>query len=236
MKNKYAFSILFGVLLVGSLLGGTPVYPADPPLLNGQGNFGVDVETEAYSRDIKLDAASDRLRVSRQGFQFSYGVYKLIDLFVNFGVGNIDFEDGDLDSKTRPYGGAGLRVVGATQKGYFAGLSYQLLKGETNKFQLQDTVVSVKDEWTEQNIALFAGTKDLIGGPVQGGRVYAGLRFSSRTDDLTFEDGTGDKGKEDSSLGGYLGFEFSDSDIFKAQVELGTGDRNSIFASLGLVF
>ena len=209
--------------------------PAEP-LLVGSGKFGVGLDSELSSRDVKTDGVKDRVRAARQSVELTYGLLKNMDFFVRGGLGKVTFEEADLISDTRPFGGAGIRAAKELQGGYFAGMAYQYQFGKVSKFRVNSATVTTEDQWTENDASLFVGTKDLIGGPEPDLRVYMGVRFSTRTDKLTPEAGTPSTAKQDSSIGEMIGVDYSDRKIFLFNAEVGTGDRSNVRVRFGLVF
>ncbi|HEY5649168.1 MAG TPA: hypothetical protein VIU33_06685, partial [Nitrospiria bacterium] len=170
--------IISAGIMLGFLLGGGSAMAQEPSMLTGGGRFGVTLESSFSSREVKIDDAKERLRVIRQAIRVSYGLADWIDIYIKGGPGRIEFQKLDLSSKTRPAFGGGIRLLGATKKGYFAGFSFQHQTGTVSKFSSGDQSFSLEDDWTEQDVLLFTGTKDLISGPQFNGRIYTGLRFS----------------------------------------------------------
>lgn len=232
-----ALSVLFGMLLwSGPAVAQEKdeLLPKDEAILVGQNNFGVSLESELTSRDVKAAGTDDRLRVARQSFQFSYGALRNLDLFLILGLGKVTFSEADLSSATRFLWGLGFRTSFSFWGGYYSGLAFQYRAGQASGFDEGDTARSIKDKWKEQDTRLYFGSKDLIRAPEPDLRVYTGVRFSGREDKLS-GDRSG-KFKEDSSIGVILGADYSDSRIFRFNLELGSIDQNSIQARFGIVF
>lgn len=226
---------LLGAVL-GLLLCGQLAWAEKGPMLNGGRHLGVDLQSELSSRDMKLDGQKDRERVARQTVQLSYGLIDNLDLYAEIGLGKIMFEGTDLASRTRPLTGIGLRSTISLSGGYFAGFSARYQFGKVSKFEQNNSSVAIEDKWTESNTDLFVGTMDLARDPEPDLRFYAGVRLSSRKDKLTPEAGPSITAKQESSVGGMLGMDFSDRKVFRLNAELGTGDRNNIRVRLGLLF
>jgi len=226
---------LMGAVL-GLLLCGPLAWAEKGPMLNGGRHLGVSLESELSSRDMKQDGQKDRERVARQSVQLSYGLIDHLDLYAKIGLGKIVFEEADLASRTRPLTGIGLRSTFPFSGGYFAGFSAQYQFGKVSKFEQNNTSVAIEDKWTETNTDLFVGTMDLVRDPEPDLRFYAGVRLSSRKDRLTSKAGSSSTAKEDAGVGGMLGMDFSDRNVFRLNAELGTGDRNNIRVRLGLLF
>lgn len=220
----------------GLLLLANAARAAGEPTLIGQKKFGLGLESELVSRDVKIDGVDDRLRVARQSVVLTYGVLKHLDLFIKGGLGQVVFEEIDLDSETRPLAGVGLRASRSFLGGYFAGASFQHQMGKVSKFEQGAATLTIKDKWTEQDATLFIGSKDLIRPPEPDFRIYLGGRFSTRTDKRSPEGGVSSTSKEDSSIGALIGFDYSDRNIFRFNAEFGTLDRNNIRIIFGLIF
>ncbi|MBI3811867.1 MAG: hypothetical protein HY283_06655 [Nitrospirae bacterium] len=218
-------------LVAGFVLIGTPAWAEKGPMLNGPGHLSASMESELSSRDMKTGGQKERERVARQSLELTYGLIENLDLYAKVGLGKITFEDADLSSQTRPLTGIGFRSTVPFNGGYFAGLSAQYQFGRVSKFQRNNTTLTIEDKWTEADAALFVGTKDLALDPEPDLRFYTGLRFSSRNDKLP--SGTL---KQDHSIGGMIGVDFSDRNTFRFTTELGTGDRNNILIRFGIIF
>ncbi|HET6466181.1 MAG TPA: hypothetical protein VLY20_03210 [Nitrospiria bacterium] len=224
-----------GVIL-GLLFSGNIAWAESAPLMTGKGRLGVDLEGELSSRDMKVDGQKDRERVTRQAVELSYGLLEQLDLYAKVGLGNITFEEADLDSRMRPLSGIGFRSSALFGGGYFAGVSAQYQFGKVSTFDQNNSTLALEDRWSEADARLFIGSKDLIRDPEPDLRFYTGVRFSSRNDKRTSENQPGSKLKQDSSLGGIIGMDFSDRKIFRIDTELGTGDCNNVMIRVGLLF
>jgi hypothetical protein len=222
---------VFGLLLIGNIARAENV-----PLMVGKGNLGVDLTGELSSRDMKVDGQKDRERVTRQAVQLTYGTLDQLDLYAIVGMGNITFEDANLDGHTRPYLGFGFRSSFPLKGDNFAGVSAQYQFGKVSKFDQGNTSVTMGDKWTEMQARLFIGTKDLIRDPEPDLRFYGGVRVSTRNDKLSPQNQTSSTAKQDSSFGGMIGLDFSDRKIFRINAEVGTGDYTNLLVSLGLLF
>lgn len=218
-------------LIAGLILSGTPARAENGPMLNGKGHLGISLESELSSRDMKIDGQKERERVARQSVQLSYGVIENLDLFAKVGLGKVTFEQADLSSQTRPLTGIGFRSTMAFDGGYYTGLSGQYRFGKVSRFEQNNATLSMEDKWTETDAALFVGTKDLIRDPEPDLRLYTGLRFSGRNDKLPSS-----TLKQKNSIGEMVGVDYMESKIFRFNAEIGTGDRNNILISFGLVF
>ena len=227
--NRKGCGVLGAVL--GLLLSGNMAWADYNPMLAGKGHLGVSLESELSSRDMKIDGLKERERVARQSVELAYGVIGNLDLFVKFGLGKIEFEEADTSSQIRPLTGIGLRSTMLFGGGYFAGFSAQYLSGKVSKFEQNSVTLTMEDKWTETDIRLLAGSKDMIKDPEPDLRFYTGLRFSGRTDKLPSS-----TAKQDSSMGGVIGVDYSESKIFRFNVELGTLDRSNILVRFGIVF
>jgi hypothetical protein len=223
-------------LVAGLVLSGTLAWAESGPMLNGKGHLAVDLESELSSRDMKTNGLKERERVARQSVELAYGLIENLDLYGKLGLGKITFEDADLSSQTRPLAGVGFRSTVPFNGGYFAGLSAQYQFGKVSKFQRNNATLTMEDKWTETDTALFVGTKDLVRDPEPDLRYYTGLRFSSRSDKLTPENLPSSTAKQDGSIGGMIGMDFSDRNTFRFTTELGTGDRNNILIRFGIIF
>jgi len=223
-------------LVAGLVLIGTTARAESGPMLNGRGHLSVGLESELASRDMKTNGLKERERTARQSVELTYGLIENLDLYGKFGLGKITFEDADLSSQTRPLAGVGFRSTVPFGTGYYAGLSGQYRFGKVSKFEQNKATLTIEDQWTETDAALFVGSKDLIRDPEPDLRVYAGLRFSSRNDKLTPENQPSSTAKQDSSLGGMIGVDYTESKTFRLNAEVGTGDRSSILIRFGLLF
>ncbi|HET6464502.1 MAG TPA: hypothetical protein VFH55_02690 [Nitrospiria bacterium] len=222
---------VFGLLLIGNI-----ARAENAPLMTGKGHWGVDLTGELSSRDMKVDGQTDRERVTRQAVQLTYGMMDQLDLYALVGMGNITFEDENLDSHTRPYLGFGFRSTFPLQGGNFAGVSAQYQFGKVSKFDQGNTSVSMEDKWTETQARFFLGTKDLIRDPEPDLRFYGGLRVSTRNDNLSPQNLSSSNAKQKSPLGAMIGLDFSDRKVFRINAEVGTGDYTNLLVSLGLLF
>jgi len=222
---------VFGLLLIGNI-----ARAENAPLMTGKGHWGVDLTGELSSRDMKVDGQTDRERVTRQAVQLTYGMMDQLDLYALVGMGNITFEDENLDSHTRPYLGFGFRSTFPLQGGNFAGVSAQYQFGKVSKFDQGNTSVSMEDKWTETQARFFLGTKDLIRDPEPDLRFYGGLRVSTRNDNLSPQNLSSRNAKQKSPLGAMIGLDFSDRKVFRINAEVGTGDYTNLLVSLGLLF
>jgi hypothetical protein len=222
---------VFGLLLIGNVARAENV-----PLMTGKGHLGVDLTGELSSRDIKVDGHTDRERVTRQAVQLTYGMLDPLDLYAMIGMGNITFEDTNLESHTRPYLGFGFRSIFPLKGDNFAGVSAQYQFGTVSKFDQGNTSVTMDDKWTEMQARLFVGTKDLIRDPEPDLRFYGGVRVSTRNDKLSPQNQSSNTAKQDSTFGGMIGLDFSDRKIFRIHAEIGTGDYTNLLVSLGLLF
>lgn len=222
---------VFGLLLIGNI-----ARAENAPLMTGKGHWGVDLTGELSSRDMKVDGQTDRERVTRQAVQLTYGMMDQLDLYALVGMGNITFEDENLDSHTRPYLGFGFRSTFPLQGGNFAGVSAQYQFGKVSKFDQGNTSVSMEDKWTETQARFFLGTKDLIRDPEPDLRFYGGLRVSTRNDNLSPQNLSSSNAKQKSPLGVMIGLDFSDRKVFRINAEVGTGDYTNLLVSLGLLF
>lgn len=230
-KHRRIVGIIVGLLLFGQGVGASA-----EPLLVGSRHFSVEMESELSSRDVKIEDVEDRLRVARQSLQFTYGLFNYLDLFLKAGMGKITFSESDLESATRPLYGAGLRSTVSFWGGYFTGIEAQYRAGEVSKFNQDDVTLTIEDKWTEQDAVLFFGTKDLLRDPEPDLRLYLGVRYSNREDDLTPEGGTSGTAEQESNVGGIFGIMYTDSKIFRFNTELGTVDQNNVQVRFGLVF
>ena len=222
---------VFGLLLIGNI-----ARAENAPLMTGKGHWGVDLTGELSSRDMKVDGQTDRERVTRQAVQLTYGMMDQLDLYALVGMGNITFEDENLDSHTRPYLGFGFRSTFPLQGGNFAGVSAQYQFGKVSKFDQGNTSVSMEDKWTETQARFFLGTKDLIRDPEPDLRFYGGLRVSTRNDNLSPQNLSSSNAKQKNPLGAMIGLDFSDRKVFRINAEVGTGDYTNLLVSLGLLF
>jgi len=231
LVGRRIIAAVFGLLLSGNIARAENV-----PLMTGKGHLGVDLSGELSSRDMKVDGQTDRERVTRQAVQLTYGMLDQLDLYAMIGMGNVTFEDENLDSHTRPYLGVGFRSTFPLQGGNFAGVSAQFQFGKVSQFDQANTSVSMEDKWTETQARLFLGTKDLIRDPEPDLRFYGGLRISTRNDKLSPPNQSSSNAKQKSSFGGIIGLDFSDRKIFRINAEIGTGDYTNLLISLGLLF
>lgn len=231
LVGRRIIAVVFGLLLSGSIARAENL-----PLMTGKGHLGVDLTGELSSRDMKVDGQTDRERVTRQAVQLTYGTLDQLDLYAMIGMGNITFEDTNLESHTRPYLGFGFRSVFPLEGGNFAGVSAQYQFGKVSKFDQGNTTVTMEDKWTELQARFFVGSKDLITDPEPDLRFYGGLRVSTRTDKLSPQNQSSNTAKQDSPLGGIIGLDFSDRKIFRIHAEVGTGDYTNLLVSLGLLF
>lgn len=223
-------------IVVGLVLSGTIAWAETGPMLTAKGHVGIGLESELSSRDMKIDGLKERERVARQSVRLTYGLIENLELYAKLGLGKIAFEEADLTSQTRPLTGIGFQSTLPFGSGYFAGVSAQYQFGKVSKFEESGTTRTIEDKWTETDARLFVGTKDLTRDPEPDLRFYTGLRFSSRTDKLAPTGGTGSTAKQDASIGGMIGMDFSDRKIFRFSTELGTGDRSNILIRFGIVF
>jgi len=223
-------------VVIGLFLSGGVAWADNLPLMTGKGHLGVNLEAELFSRDMKVDGQSERERVTRQGVQLTYGLMDHLDLYATAGLGNITFEEANLDSRMRPYFGIGFRSTFPLQGGNFAGLSAQYQFGKVSKFDENNASVPVEDNWTEMQARLFLGTKDLLRDPEPDLRIYGGVRVSTRNDKLAPQNQPSTTAKQDSSFGGMIGLDFSDRSVFRINAEIGAGDTNNILILLGLLF
>ena len=227
--NRKRHWVLGGVL--GLLLSGNVAWADSNPMQVGARKLGVSLESELSSRDMKVDGLNERERVARQSVELTYGVIANLDLFAKVGLGKIAFEEADTTSELRPLTGIGFRSTMPFWGGYFAGFSAQYLFGKVSKFEQNNATLTMEDKWTETDVRLLAGSKDMIKDPEPDLRFYAGLRFSGRTDKLPAA-----TAKQDSSIGGIIGAAYSESKIFLFSIELGTVDQSNILVRFGLVF
>ncbi|MBI3596412.1 MAG: hypothetical protein HY203_04580 [Nitrospirae bacterium] len=231
LVGRRIIGVIFGLFLSGSI-----AWAENAPLVTGKGHLGVDLIGELSSWDMKVDGQKERERVTRQAVQLTYGMSDSLDLYAKVGLGNITFEEADLDSQTRPFFGIGFQSSVPLQGGNFAGLSAQYQFGKVSKFDQNNSSVTMEDKWTETEARLFVGSKDLIRDPEPDLRFYAGVRISNRNDKLAPENQPSSKAKQDNSIGGMIGMDFSDRKIFRINAEIGTGDYNNILIRLGLLF
>ena len=207
------------------------------PLLIGKGAFGISMESELSTRDMKLGQGSERLRVARQSLHLAYGLLDQLDIYFLAGLGKMTFQKMDELGQTRPHIGGGIRSTMTFGPGYFTGIAAQFSKGEVSKFEKNGVVVTLRDQWSEFDAKLFVGSVDLIQAQEPELRFYTGLRFSTRSDKRTPPgSSTSTTAKQKSTLGYLLGVDYSESKIFRVNMELGSVDRNSITIRFGLIF
>lgn len=235
---------VFGVV-AGILISGGTAWAAGEALLIGKGRLAVGVESELGSRDVKVSGGTDRLQVTQQSLQLRYGVLKNLDLFMKAGLGKVAFEKEDSTSQTHGLWGVGFQGTMPLEAdpsytqfvgGYFIGASAQYLSGKASKFKEQDEIVPTEDQWAELSASLFVGSRDLLKDPEPALRLYTGVRFSSRSDKRRPKDGPSSTARQDSSIGGMIGADYTDRNIFRFNTELGTGDRKSLLIRFGLGF
>ncbi|MBI3609740.1 MAG: hypothetical protein HY204_03450 [Nitrospirae bacterium] len=231
LRNRKVFWVLIGLVLFSRTAWANPA-----PLVTGKGKLSVYLQAELFSRDMKVDAGKDRLRVARQEVQLTYGLLEPLEIFVKAGLGKVALEKADLSSQTRSVLGMGFRGTRPLSGGYFAGLSAQYRFGKASRFERNNVVFAMEDQWAEEEVGFFVGSKDLISAPEPDFRFYTGLRFSGRTDKLRPAGGVSSTAKQDGSIGGMIGMDYSESKIFHFGIELGAGDRSNILIRFGLVF
>ena len=233
MKRRRAALVIAVFLFFGS--SSDSVF--SEPLLIGKGAFGVSMESELSSRNMKLDQVNDRLRVARQSLHLTYGVLDQLDIYILGGLGKMDFEETNQLSQTRPHVGAGIRTTFTFWKEYFTGFAAQFTRGEVSKFEKNGVEITIRDQWSEFDGKLLVGSGDLIRAPEPELRIYTGLRFSTRNDKRTLPGSSvSTKANEKDTVGYLIGADYSESKIFRVNTELGAGDRSSIVIRFGLVF
>lgn len=221
--------------LVVSLTGSA--FAAGAPTLTGLRKVGLGLESEYYVRDMEVDSAKERLRVARQALVLSYGLLPNLDLFAKAGLGHLTFDESDLSRKTRAHYGGGMRAASDFGGGYYTALALQYLTGHVSSFETNGSVVDIEDDWSEAEGSLIIGSKDLVRDPEPDLRVFAGLRYSSRTDEMTpAAPSASFTVEQDTAVGGVIGFDFSDSNVFRFSTVLGTGDRSGLSIYFGLNF
>lgn len=234
-------AVVFGLMLGATIARAQTApenTPAKGPMLTGKGHFAVSLTGEYSTRDMKVSGQKERERVARQGVQLGYGILDQLDLYGVIGNGNITFEEANLESHNRPYLGFGARSSFPLQNDLlnFMGFSAQYLFGKVSKFDKSDSSVTVEDKWNETQIKGYVGTRDFISDPEPDLRFYAGLRVSTRNDKLAPQNQSSSTVKQDHPVGGIIGLDYSDRNIFRIDAEIGAGDTNSILVRIGLIF